>query len=290
MSYRIRSIVEKTGIPRNTLLAWERRYGVPVPDRTQGGHRVYSEDDLQLLVRLTQLLDAGHRISEAVALVRRAGEPARASGEQPLLQHRNAVREALLSFDRARADEAFHLASTFPIRRVIDDLLLPILVEVGDGWHEGSITIAQEHFTSAFVREQLITLLHRLESGPPGGPIALCAGFPGESHEIPLLAISVKLALRGWRIVYLGANLPIEEIGGLLLQRDVDLICQSLVTVREPDAVRVHATQLLRLAPSHTRIALGGPGAAPLVGESTERLFYCARFEDLLEHISPTAA
>jgi DNA-binding transcriptional MerR regulator len=77
MSYRIRTVVEITGIPRNTLLAWERRYGIPEPGRTEGGHRVYREEDLQLLVRLQKLLDQGLRIGEAVALLRRNSEPER---------------------------------------------------------------------------------------------------------------------------------------------------------------------------------------------------------------------
>ncbi|TVQ94456.1 MAG: MerR family transcriptional regulator [Deltaproteobacteria bacterium] len=282
MAYRIRTVVDMTGIPRNTLLAWERRYGVPKPNRTDGGHRVYDDEDVQILHRLTQLLEKGHRIGEAVELLRKTGEPARADGEQPLDHLRDALRGALLAFDRVEADRAFHLISTYPIRRMIDDVLLPVLRDVGDRWHAGSVSIAQEHFTSAFVREQLITVLHRLESGPAGGPVALCAGFPGEQHEIPLLAVAVKLALRGWRIVYLGADLPLEDLDGLLHTRDVALICQSLINRREPDAVREHAQRLLTMTPPSTMLALGGPGVEPLTGESTDRLLYCATFEDLL--------
>jgi MerR family transcriptional regulator, light-induced transcriptional regulator len=285
MSYRIHTVVEMTGVPRNTLLAWERRYGVPTPDRTDGGHRVYSEDDVRLLQQLTAMLERGHRIGEAVALMRKTGEPARAGGTRPIERYRDELRDALVGFDRATADDVYHLAATFPIRRVIDDVLLPVLLEIGEGWHAGKVSIAQEHFASAFIREQLITMLHRLESGPNGGPVALCAGFPGESHEIPLLAVAVKLALRGWRVVYLGANLPIDEMASLLNTRDVALICQSLITAREPEAVREHALRLSRMAGPTTRIALGGPGAAPLVGESTERVLFCTTFDQLVERL-----
>lgn len=285
MAYRIRTVVDLTGIPRNTLLAWERRYGVPTPERTDGGHRVYSEEDVQLLHRLSELLERGYRIGEAVELLRKTGEHARAEGEQPLDRHRDSLRDALLAFDRTTADRAFHRIGTYPIRRVIDDVLLPILRDVGDRWHDGSVTVAQEHFSSAFIREQLITLLHRLESGPSGGPVALCAGFPGEQHEISLLAVAVKLALRGWRIVYLGADLPLEDIDGLLHTRDVELICQSLISARDLEAVRAHARQLLMIAPPTTKIALGGPGVAPLEGESTDRLLLCATFEIGRAHV-----
>jgi DNA-binding transcriptional MerR regulator len=285
MSYRIRTVVELTGVPRNTLLAWERRYGVPSPERTDGGHRVYSEDDVRLLRELTALLERGHRISEAVALLRRTGEAARATGAQPIEQLREDLREALLLFDRAEADEIHHLANRFPIRRVIDDVLLPVLADIGDGWHAGDVSIAQEHFASAFIREQLITMLHRLESGPLGGPVAVCAGFPGETHEIPLIAVAVKLALRGWRIVYLGVSLPLEELARVLNTREVALVCQSLITVREPDTVREHARRLERLAGPTTRVAIGGPGVVSLEGESTARVLFCPTFDSLIARI-----
>lgn len=287
MPYRIRSIVEKTGIPRNTLLAWERRYGVPTPGRTQGGHRVYSDDDLNILMRLKELLDRGHRIGEAVALLRRNSEPERANAEAllPLEQQRTELMRALLAFDRATADEIYHRASGYAIRRVIDDLLLPILQQVGDGWHRGDVSVAQEHFTSAFIREQLITMLNRLESGPVGGPVAVCAGFPGETHEIGLLAVAVKLALRGWRVAYLGADLPLQELAGILLQRKAELICQSVFTPRDADELKTYADRLLRMVPRSTLVALGGPGVQGLQDHSEERLLFCPTFAELVQQV-----
>jgi len=290
MSYRIRTVVDLTGVPRNTLLAWERRYGVPTPDRTDGGHRVYSEDDVQLLRRLVDLIDQGHRVGEAIALLRRTGEPARAAGELPIDRHRQDLGDALLDFDRAAADQTYHLLGSFPIRRIIDDVLMPLLREIGDGWHAGTVSIAQEHFASAFIREQLITMLHRLESGPKGGPVAICAGFPGESHEIPLLAVAVKLALRGWRVVYLGASLPLEELGRLLQTRSVELVCQSLITEREPAAIRDHAIRLLQLTSTPTRIVVGGPGAAPHGALSTDRMWFVATFDDMVDRLDQVVA
>jgi MerR family transcriptional regulator, light-induced transcriptional regulator len=286
MAYRIRSIVEMTGIPRNTLLAWERRYGVPTPSRTPGGHRVYSEADLDLLRRLKELLDQGHRIGEAVALLRRNAEPERAHATAaPIDQQRRELLDALLAFDRTRADEAYHRAGSHALRRVIDEVLLPLLREVGDGWHRGEVSIAQEHFASAFVREQLITMLNRLESGPPGGPAAVCAGYPGERHEIGLLAVAVKLALRGWRVTYLGADLPIEELADVILTRKAELICQSVFAPRSRPELEAYAGRLLRLVPRDTLVALGGPGVAALADESTDRILFAPRFEDLVDRV-----
>lgn len=287
MAYRIRTVVEMTGVPRNTLLAWERRYGVPTPDRTDGGHRVYSQADVDLLLRLKGLLDKGHRVGEAVALLRRNAEPERANagGTTPIVQHREDLKEALLDFDRATADELFHQISTHAIRRVIDDVLLPLQREVGDAWHAGEVSVAQEHFATAFVREQLITMLNRLESGPQGGPVAVCAGYPGERHELGLLAVAVKLALRGWRVAYLGADLPLEELAGFLMTRKARLICQSVFIPKPAEQLREYAGRLLRLAPDDTVIALGGPGVEGLEDESTTRLRFVADFEGLVTYL-----
>lgn len=288
MSYRIRTIVDITGIPRNTLLAWERRYGVPTPERTPGGHRVYNESDLQLLTRLKELLDRGHRIGEAVELLKRNAEPERASTPNNLLlidQQRIALKRALLAFDRAQADEVYHRANTFAIRRVIDDVLLPVLRDIGDGWHRGDVSVAQEHFASAFIREQLITTLNRLESGPIGGPVAVCAGYPNEQHEIGLLSVAVKLALRGWRVAYLGADLPLDELAGILLQRNAVLICQSIFTPQSADELERYAGRLLRMVPSETIVALGGPGVEGLEERSTSRLLFCPTFDSLVQRV-----
>jgi DNA-binding transcriptional MerR regulator len=287
MSYRIRTVVEMTGIPRNTLLAWERRYGLPTPDRTDGGHRVYSDSDVQILMRLRELLGRGHRIGEAVELLRRNAEPERgnAEGTAPITQHRDALKAALLAFDRARADEAYHRISSYALRRVIDDALLPVLREVGDAWHAGEVSIAQEHFATTFIREQLITMLSRLESGPVGGPLAVCAGYPGEPHEIGLLSVAVKLALRGWRVTYLGADLPLEELAGVLLTRDAELICQSILTPRDPKELTSYAARLLKLAPPKTLIAIGGPGVQGMEHETRGRLLFCTQFQDLMDRV-----
>lgn len=287
MAYRIRSVVEMTGIPRNTLLAWERRYGVPTPGRTQGGHRVYSDDDVALLMRLKELLGRGHRIGEAVELLRKNAEPERANADAiaPIEQHRKELLNALIAFDRATADNVYHRVGSYAIRRVIDEVLIPIQREVGDRWHAGDVSVAQEHYTTAFIREQLITMLNRLESGPVGGPVAVCAGYPGEGHELGLLAVAVKLALRGWRVAYLGADLPLEELAGVLLSRKAELICQSILQPQDLRKLKTYAGRLLRMVPESTLVALGGPGVTHLKQDSTERLLFCPTFDDLVEQV-----
>jgi DNA-binding transcriptional MerR regulator len=267
VTYRISTVSRRTGISRNTLLAWERRYGVPAPKRDPNGYRSYSETDIDLLLRIQGHLERGHQISEAIALVQEEGAigitpPAR--DEETLAALREALGAHLLAFDRPGAEKVRQRMLLLPFRLCIEEIYLPLLREVGDRWHAGEVTVAQEHFTSAYCREQLIAILHSLGAGRQGSRHAVCAGFPGEQHELGLLAVAVKLVLHGWRVSYLGADLPAEELAEVV--GDADLLCQSIVRRVEDGELTAYAHDLRTRLPARTAIALGGPGVGDLDG------------------------
>lgn len=294
MSYPIRAVVELTGIPRPTLLAWERRYGVPEPARVEGGRRVYSDEDLELIRELQGLTAKGFRIGEAVEQVRRRRRGvarAAAMGESssgsssPLVGERAALFEALVGFDRAAADRVTHRLSVLSFRRRIDEVIIPLLQDVGLGWQRGELSVAQEHYASAFCRELLITMLHQLESGPSTGRTALCAGVPGEEHELGLLAVAVKLALDGWRVTYLGTNLPTEDLVEVATTQGHELVCQSLVAPRAAESIVHYARHVRERLPDATLLALGGPALEALDGFEEPGLLMRQYFCDLLPSI-----
>lgn len=102
-----------------------------------------------------------------------------------------------------------------------------MLQRAGDGWACGEVSVAQEHFVTAFCRDHMLTLLTALDQGPLGGEVALFAGVPGEQHELPLLAAAIELAMRGFRVVYLGADLPLPDLGRAAAITEPTLVCQS---------------------------------------------------------------
>lgn len=268
--YRIGTVAEMIGVPRNTLLAWERRYGLLAPDRTESGYRTYSDADVAKLRRIKALVDRGYKISEAVALAGRSGPERQAPAPSPdndaLEGLRAEMRERLLAFDRGGAEAIRRRLVLFSFQRSIDEIYLPLLREVGDGWHAGAVTVAQEHFATAFCREQLTSMLLSLGAGPEGGPLVVCAGIPGEAHEMGLLAIAVQLALRGWRVSYLGADLPAEELAVAVRTQGAALVCQSVVH-RQPVADLVgYARRLRGLLDPSVRVVFGGAGAVDLEG------------------------
>ena len=177
--YRIKTVASLTGVPRTTLLAWERRYRFVSPDRSGTRYRVYSEADVTLIREVKALVDSGHAVSEAVAMIQgRVGRTA-ASEATPvavsdtLEQTAEQILEALLSFDRARADEAFGSLVHASYEDLLERVFFPILTRVGDGWASGDVTVLQEHLVSAFCRDHLVAMLIRLGSGPAAGPRAV---------------------------------------------------------------------------------------------------------------------
>jgi DNA-binding transcriptional MerR regulator len=263
MGYRIKTVSEMLHIPRNTLLAWERRYQVVCPARQENGYREYSESDVTRLRDVKRLIDEGYKVSEAISMLQvRDRRPAPARDELPTLKRiQIELLESLLRFDRANADEVLQRTNAVSFRQQIEAVFFPMLREVGEGWCNGEVSIAQEHYISAYCRERMVAMLLSLECGPRYGPLVICAGFPGERHDLSLIALSVLLAMRGKRILFLGADVPCEDLQVLVKQQNPDMTCVSTMMPRTPEQLRKFATGLSSAGKG--RVVLGGRGLPP---------------------------
>lgn len=261
MSYRIKRVAHLTGINPATLRAWERRYGLVAPDRTGSGYRLYSDEDVAMLSRIKTLVDEGLTIGEAISRVRRGAEPLPADAGGPSMRDlRLRLLEALMSFDRRGAVEAYEEVLGLPPERRVEELLLPVLRHVGDLWASNECDVGQEHFATAFVRGKLAGIIEDLDTGAARGPEAVCAGVPGELHECGLMAAAIHLATRGWRVVYLGPNVPLDDLRRVLHQRRPALFCTSVVNAASIGDFRALAHALREAAPPETEVVVGGPG------------------------------
>ena len=264
MSYRIKRVAKITGINPATLRAWERRYNLIAPGRTDAGYRLYSDDDVAMLSRIKQFTAEGLTIGEAIARVRRSLSPLPADAQAPeLADVRAQLRDALLGFDRAGALSGYERLGHLSPERRAEDVLLPVMREIGDLWQEGTAVVAQEHFASAFVREKLGGMIAELDSGVGHGPEGVCAGAPGEMHEFGLMACALQLAAGGWKVLYLGPDVPLEETARVVRERKPALVCTSLVLRRGAGECGEIATELRRTAPRGTAVVIGGAGVAP---------------------------
>jgi DNA-binding transcriptional MerR regulator len=262
--YRIKTVASITGVPRNTLLAWERRYAFVSPNRGDNRYRLYSEADVTLIREVKELVDRGHPVSEAVGMVKaRSTDVGGASDTVPqnvLDEAVDALFQALLAFDRERAEERVAALGHVSYEELLDRVFFPLLVRVGDGWEAGTVTVVQEHFASAFCRDHLVAMLLRLGCGPASGPRAVCAALPEDTHELGLLGVSIQLALRGWRVTHLGARVPEDQLRAFLAEYPAKLVCVSATVPIEKKDIVAYARRVRKAIPSTTRLAIGGSG------------------------------
>jgi DNA-binding transcriptional MerR regulator len=240
---RIGELSRRVGVPVESLRAWERRYGLLDPSRTQGGFRLYGEDDVARVLAMRANLERGLFAAEAarLALADDVGDEPAAPG--PVVDA-DELAAALDRFDEAGAQRALDsLLAALTLDVVLRDVLLPYLHELGERWERGEVSVAQEHFASNLIRGRLMSLARSWDRGM--GPRALLACVEGERHDLPLVCFGLALRGHGWRISYLGADTPIASLAETLRTLAPDAVVVS-GTVR--GAFGATATKLRKIA------------------------------------------
>lgn len=247
---RIGELARRTGVTVELLRAWEKRYGLLQPARTPSGYRLYSDADEQSVREMQRGLDAGLAAAEAA----RAALSSEVRGETvDVGAAASELRTALERFDDAAAHLALDsLLSGFTFETVGRDVVLPLLREIGDRWHRGELSVAQEHFASSLLRGRLLGLARGWDQGM--GPRAVLACPPAERHELGLIVFGIALRAQGWRITYLGADTPVESIdaGG------ADVVVIAATSRKRFEA----AAEDLRTLARSCDVAIGGTGAS----------------------------
>jgi DNA-binding transcriptional MerR regulator len=257
---RIGELSRRTGVSRELLRAWERRYGLLQPERTEGGLRLYSADDERRVRRMRAEMAAGVSAAEAARVVlASAGERERVPSDA-LETARGRLSRALEEMDAEEAHAALDDALTaFMVDTVLSGIVLPCLRELGQRWELGELSVAQEHFASNLIRGRLLGLARGWERGD--GRLALLACAAGEQHDLALIAFGLALRGRGWRIAFLGADTPATSVAEGAGRLGPDLVVVSAVS---PRAFRSEESELARLA-ANAELAIAGPGASAAV-------------------------
>jgi DNA-binding transcriptional MerR regulator/methylmalonyl-CoA mutase cobalamin-binding subunit len=215
--YSIKAVSQATGLTVETLRAWERRYGVVVPRRDEKGRRLYCAEDVLRLRRLREATERGHPIGRLVALdeTSLAGllhEPERRPQSAAASTFVERILEAARRFAAAECEQALTLAiSLMPPARLIDEVLEPLLHQVGERWHSGQFSIAQERLVSTIVRKHIGLIVESYDRTARRQAIVF-ATLPGERHELGLLMSAMVCASHGCKVHYLGADLPPLEV------------------------------------------------------------------------------
>jgi MerR family transcriptional regulator, light-induced transcriptional regulator len=210
--YRIQIAAELCGVLPATLRAWERRYGVPIPRRTASAYRLYSPDDVELVRRMRDLIERGVSPAEAARSVLATPGTTVANDVAPLgVDGLELARGRLLAatqrYDAFAIDaELTRLSMLVDAQTLYEKVLGPVVIDVGERWHAGTMSVAQEHLLSERVEATLRAALRTLER--PDGPVALLACVEGEAHVLGLLGAALRFSASGARVIMLGAVTP----------------------------------------------------------------------------------
>ena len=271
MRYTVKQVADLTGVPPATLRAWERRYGVVAPARTDSRYRLYDEDDVVRLGRMAELVAAGHRASLAAEQVA-SGPAGAASGGQPAPSGPGPLATAVTwEHGGPSAAELVQAARTFDadlLDRVLDEAfargsfesvvegwLMPALEELGDAWERGRIDVAGEHFVSAAVVRRL-SQAFEAAGVRTGAPVAVVGLPAGAHHELGAVAFATCLRRQGVDVRYLGADLPLESWSAA-----VDATAAAGVVIGVPTTADAEAAARALAGLDH-----GAGGAAVFVG------------------------
>ncbi len=270
--HTVKRAAELTGVAPDTLRAWERRYGVVAPQRSDGGYRLYDDLALRRLAAMKALVDAGWSTAQAARRVldesggdTAALEPtARTVGDVDALARVGRDLDGIAL--EAALDDGFAAGS---FEQVADGWLMPALYRLGSAWRTGEVGVAGEHFVSAAVQRRLAALFDAASRGATG-PVAVVGLARGSRHELGVLAFAVALRRAGIDVVYVGGDLPPEAWVATVRSRGATMAVIGVPAAEDVPAVRETVTALARGCPE-VRVSVGG-GHQDAVGEGAELL------------------
>ncbi len=257
--YNLKAVMHEVGLSASTLRAWELRYGLLKPQRTAGGHRLYTKQDIEMLKWLVERQKEGLSISHAVEMWKamkfedsknkaqiQVTMPEISKGEVILDQLREQWTTACAAFDDQTAnrvlDQAFAIAAP---ETICTEVLQKGLAHIGEGWYAGTTSVHQEHFTTAIAIRRINTLLASVAPPTRSGRI-LAACPPGEAHDFILLLITYLLRRRGWDVIYLGSNVPLQDLDAAIESTKPTQVLSAAQTLTSAASLRTMSEFLTR--------------------------------------------
>jgi methanogenic corrinoid protein MtbC1 len=285
---------ERAGVSPDVVRAWERRYGVVEPERDASGRRVYTQSDIDRLVLLARATEGGRSI----------GQVAKLQDEvlRELIRQRVAARAAAGMLDPGADSGALvqegmrlvraldghnlevfllHAASRHGVPVLLRTLVGPLFREIGVEWHAGRLTPAQEHLATTTVRGVIVRLLGTLPR-IDDAPVLLAATPAGERHEIGILMVVAEAVTLGWRVTYLGADLPAAEIASAAEQTGARAVALGAVYAPDPGSLVREISALRRALSEDIALIVGGAAVRFIdLPEGDGRTLYAGDLDEL---------
>ncbi len=281
-NHPIAIVSQRTGLTQDVLRVWERRYGAVNPARGPGGQRVYTSADIERLRLLQAATRAGRSIGQVaqlcIATLSQLLEEDSAAHELRAPAPAGALDVGLLiatglAFTKAHEpallnDHLRRAVVSVGIAAFLEDVAVPLLRRVGEEWHAGRLSIAQEHLASSVLHDIIVSVM-RSFAPRDDAPRVLVATPAGERHAIGAALVGASAAVHGWHVVYLGADLPASDIAAAAAATDVDVVALSILYVDDMDRVLGEVRDVRALVPATVAVLAGGSGASRLATELT---------------------
>ena len=269
-SFNIAAVERDTGLSKDVLRMWERRYGFPVPERDANGERVYPAEQVERLRLIKRLMDQGHRPGKLIAtptealtqLAPRRSRPSRPESE---------------TIDRAGLEELLALIKQHDangyvqalqqrlarqgLQRFVQDIVAPLTHRVGEAWEDGLFEVFEEHLFTELTKRVLRQAIAALPHGS-GSPRILLTSVPDEQHILGLLMVEALLALEGAECIPLGTQMPLLEISRAATAHQADIVALSFSVAFAPRQIPSLLQQLRQLLPTEMELWAGGGGVA----------------------------
>ena len=267
-THRIHRVAKLTGLSRDVIRVWERRFDLLKPTRGANRYRNYSDEDVALLRYLKQQLDAGESIGDLARVGReelinrlRAAAPRTTVVDNTFDRLLRELLSALEPLDRVMFEKRLNGAvAVVPFEEALHGILLPLQERVGHLWHSGRIDIAVEHYVTGQIKQKLYAAMNQLPVAEFGSTVVVACP-PGEEHDLAALAVAYRCRVRGCRVYYLGANVPVLSLSKLCREVAPDLTILS-ITIALPNPLATDLIQaLIRDVAPVSKVLAGGRGA-----------------------------
>ena len=293
--FNIGVVTRVTGVPVATLRVWERRYAFPQSARTAGGHRLYSERDIERIRWVKERMSGGLKTGQAIQALQRLEQEETLPALPPAIERVDPQARSALEAFASRLLATFAANDLEGAGRMIGDMLafyspeelvlgvmLPVLASIGEEWAAGRMSVATEHLASSFLRRHLLMWL---VTGPPAHPVkpVVLACAPDEWHEGSLLVLGVLLRRRGWPVSYLGQAVPLPDLASFVRETGSSIVVLAAMTAETANALLGWPTYLPEaLATGKPAVGYGGAIYArqPDLREKTPGLFLGTTLEE----------
>jgi len=264
----IASVERETGLSKDTLRVWERRYGFPTPERDANGERQYALAQVRRLVQIKRLMDRGHRPGKLMTLdeagLLALDETHSTKPNLPNEQQLEAWLQLVRSHDSEGLQRAFYseLAKR-GMSRFVQDIVAPLITKIGEAWSRNELGIFEEHLFSQHLEKLFRTTLANM-APLTGHPRVLLTTLSGEEHALGLLMVEALLVVEDVYPVLLGPQTPIDEIVRAANAKQVDAVCLSFSSAYSPALAAQGLRDLRQRLPSDTQLWAGGYGVKPI--------------------------